>query len=307
MIKRFKVPKMFILVGFFTLILVHFLIKDHFYLSGILFYAFPLFGIITIGIVCAMFFIKDKKLFKILIIFIVSLSAYWWFHSFHFEPETTNVDNKQTALFWNIANQKIKPLNIILKHVAAENPEFISLVETDNISDSIFKIYQNQLKDYQLLQLKGDMIFGSKHPIAKVFYESENDDYAFNHITLNADTGPVEILIIDLYGSPFHNKKYPFEILFNYLNNNTIDLILGDFNTPYESIYFRTFETDFNSFHGLNTGFTYTWPYRLPLYELDHIWIAKKHRALKLQKKNYAVSDHSMLIGHFKLVNHEQN
>lgn len=300
MIGHFKVPKICILLGFFTLIVVHFILKDHFYLTGIIFYAFPLFTILGIGILCASLFLQEKKLFKTLVIALISLCIYWWLHAFHFEPKIADTENHHGILFWNIADQKIKPLSILITHVKADEPDFIALVETENVSDSIFRIYQMQLKDYQLLKLKGNMIIGSKHPINRVLFMGENDNYAFNHITVVMDGKNFEILLIDLYASPFHNKKIPFENIYNYTNKHSIDLVLGDFNTPFESMYFRELEFGFDSFRGLNTGLTYTWPFGLPLYELDQIWISKKHQALKLDKKNYIISDHSLLFGHFK-------
>lgn len=307
MIRRFKIAKILILTVYFVLILIHFFIKDHFYVTGIVFYAFPLLGLIGIGILLVIFFINDERIFEFLTLLTFILSIYWWYHSFHFEPKIIEPDNKQTVLFWNIAKQKDRPLSIISKHVNTENPEFISLVEANYISDSIFKIYQDEFKNYNLIQLEGDMIFGSKAPITNVFYEGVNDDYVLNHISISSGDNAVEILMVDLYGSPLHNKKTPFEIIYDYLNNNRIDFILGDFNTPFESIYFKKFESDFQSFRGLNTGLTYTWPRGLPLYELDQIWISKKYQALKLQKLNYSVSDHSLLIECFSLKIDQQN
>lgn len=294
------------LLGFFALIIIHFIVKDRWYITGVLFYAFPLLVIIGIGIVFAILFSKNQLILKSLIVTTILLGMYWWYHSFHFASEVLENNKYQTVLFWNIAKQKDRPLEVILKHVKAENPEFIGLVETEHISDSIFKIYQTQLQNYQLVHLKSDMIFGSKQPIKNVYYESVSDDYAFNHITIGEANNTLEIMLIDLYGSPFHNKKPPFEIIYKYLKKHPIDVILGDFNTPFESVHFRKLESDFTPFHGLNSGFTYTWPNGLPLFELDQIWISKKHQALKLQKLNYAVSDHSMLIGFFKLKNHKQ-
>lgn len=307
MLKRLKFSKKILLFGFFVLIVNHFLLKDFFYLSGIVFYAFPLLGIIGIGIFCAIIFSKETLILKALTLVIIILGIYWWYHAFHFAPEISENDNQKTVLFWNIAKQKDRPLNIIANHVKTESPEFICLVEAHYISDSIFNRYQNQLSDYHLVRLKGKMLFGSKTPVTNVYFEGINDDYAFNHLSVGANANKVEILIVDLYGSPLHNKKPPFEIIYNYLNNHHIDFILGDFNTPYESIYFRKFENNYQSFHGLNSGFTYTWPKGLPLYELDQIWISKKHKALKLQKLNYPISDHSLLIGHFAFENGAQD
>lgn len=303
MIKRFKFPKYLVLSGYLILVLIHFTIKDYYYLTGLVFYAFPLLGIIGIGLFCAILFTKDTKIFKILVLLILVLSVYWWNHSFHFEPEIDNTTKHQTLLFWNIAKKKDMPLPKLLKHIEAQDPLFIGLVEADYISDSIFKIYQNKLKNYNLIQPKGQKIFGSKIPITNVIHEGLNDDYFINLIILADGVNSFQILMVDLYGSPLHNKKPPFEIIYNYIDNNDIDFIIGDFNTPYESVYFREFEAKFNSLHGLNFGFTYTWPRGLPLYELDHIWISKKHKPLKLQNINYSISDHNLLIGHFKLQN----
>jgi hypothetical protein len=76
-------------------------------------------------------------------------------------------------------------------------------------------------------------------------------------------------------------------------------MVVGDFNIPFESIHFKDFKNNFISFHSFNNGFTATWPLGIPLLELDHFWVSKKHQPVRLYKKYYKASDHALLISEF--------
>ena len=75
---------------------------------------------------------------------------------------------------------------------------------------------------------------------------------------------------------------------------NTI--ILGDFNLPFESKYFKSIKQNFNhAFNEKGNGFRETWFWNFPLLSLDHIWVSKDLKILKTQKINTFKSDHSMI------------
>ena len=70
-------------------------------------------------------------------------------------------------------------------------------------------------------------------------------------------------------------------------------IILGDFNTPPESVWFREWRT--RGFTLANDaprrGFRETWAYGLPLLTLDHVWLAPGWRALRCERLRLG-SDH---------------
>ncbi|MGB6269558.1 MAG: endonuclease/exonuclease/phosphatase family protein, partial [Olleya sp.] len=78
-----------------------------------------------------------------------------------------------------------------------------------------------------------------------------------------------------------------------------IDVVVGDFNTPYNSVHFDSYKNNLKSFHQFSRGTTATWAYGFPLLELDHIWLNQKLTPIQLKKFQYKISDHQLLIAKY--------
>jgi hypothetical protein len=278
----------------------YFFLKDTFYISGIIFYAFPLPIIIVLGVISSWLFFKKRVLVVIGYVFWVLISLFWFSNSFQSNNSSDNNKEGGSVLLWNIAKKDNHPIDIISKNVKANNSNIIALVESMSINDSIFHSYKEKLPNYQFKSLKGKMLIGVKGTIDSIYFEYNKQNYQFNHLVLTIEQKKVSIMIVDVYASPFHFKKDALTSIKDYAIENDIDLIIGDFNTPFESIYFRSFEDSYKSFHKSSDGFTTTWPHGIPLYELDQIWINNDAQLIFLEKKYYKNSDHAMLIGYYK-------
>lgn len=298
--KYLKKHKAYILLIYAFLLAIHFVLKDKIYPISVLFYAFPLFIIIAIGIFVSIIFFNHKKTFYFIVIGQLLLIIYWFNYYYSFaevKPETTKTS---CILFWNVAKKEQLPINILVKNIKEENISNIALVEAENITQKNLLTLKEKLPDFNFKKLKGNMFFGSLNIIKNVNYTSKDKSYKFNLIeTENKDLKIEKILIIDIYANPFFNRKTPLENTFKYIKNSKTDIIVGDFNTPFNSIHFSEYKNNFKSFHGLSKGSSATWAYGLPLLELDHIWVNKKYIPVSLTKKNYKVSDHQMLIANY--------
>ena len=79
------------------------------------------------------------------------------------------------------------------------------------------------------------------------------------------------------------------------------NIILGDFNTPFESLFFENFKKNYqHAFAEKGNGFRETWFWNLPLLSLDHIWVSRDLEILKTEKIATWKSDHSMLKMYLK-------
>jgi len=301
--KFLKKHKAYILIVYAFLLFIHFILKDNIYPLSILFYAFPLIILIVIGLIISLLYIKRKIIFTILILFQLFLTINWFlnYHSYTEYP-STNIYKTSSILFWNVAKNNKPPIEIIIKHIKEENISSFALVEAEYILPKEIKQFKEELPEYNFRKLKGNMIFGSVNQIKKNNYINEYKSYKFNYIeTIKPNNKIEKILIVDIYANPFFNRKKPLSTTFNFIKENDIDIIIGDFNTPFESIHFSKYKSDLNGFHKLSKGFTATWAYGFPLLELDHVWTNKRHTPLNLKKINYSVSDHQLLIADYIL------
>jgi hypothetical protein len=164
-----------------------------------------------------------------------------------------------------------------------------------NQSDYKYKI-EKELHDYKVEYLKSNMIVASKDKIETLNSIQINQNLNLNHIRVGNQT----YLLVDIYASPIHNKKDALNNVIEYANKNSIDVILGDFNTPFESIHFKKFKSKYTSLRTYQKGFSATWPFGIPLLELDQIWLKNEIKPLGLEKTHYSCSDHPVLVGKFK-------
>ncbi|WP_299891942.1 endonuclease/exonuclease/phosphatase family protein [uncultured Lacinutrix sp.] len=293
--------KAYILGIYAFLVFVHFVIKDYIFPISIIFYAFPIIIIIPFGLLTSWFYRKKKVLVYFLIGFSLILS-YHWFNNYYVFPVSKTLSEKDSSiLFWNVAkNSKGLPLDVIFEKIKEYNIDILTFVEAENILQKDIIALKKEFRDYSFKKLKGNMLIGVKGKIDSVFYKSKKKSYKFNIIESTIDGTTSKIIIVDIYASPFFSKRDALKDVLSFSTENNIDIIVGDFNTPYESIHFKNYEINYKSFHDYSDGLTATWPYGIPLLELDQIWLNKTNQPIQLNKFQYLFSDHKLLIAEYR-------
>lgn len=295
-----KKHKAYILGIYAFLILVHFVIKDYIFPISIIFYAFPLIIIIILGLF-TIYFYRRKKVFFFFLIGISLVLSYHWFSKYYVFPKSKTLPKKNNAiLFWNAAkNPERFPIGIISNKTEKHDINILTFVEAENVIEKDIITLKEEFQDYSFKKLQGNMLIGVKGKIDSIFYKSEKKNYKINLIKSTIGNITSKVLIVDVYASPFFNKENTLKEILNFSIENNVDIIVGDFNTPFESIHFRGYENNYRSFHNYCNGLTATWPYGIPLLELDQIWINKTIRPIQLNKFQYLFSDHKLLIAEY--------
>lgn len=109
---------------------------------------------------------------------------------------------------------------------------------------------------------------------------------------------PVEIVLVDLDADPFESRAAAFDALARILAAPPAAprLVLGDFNTPWESVHFdRWRSTMTQAFHEAGEGMSPTWPLPLPLIEIDHVW-GQGIRFTRCGHEDLGASDHRAVV-----------
>ena len=82
---------------------------------------------------------------------------------------------------------------------------------------------------------------------------------------------------------------------------NMRTLVVGDFNTPYDSVAFDPWR--YQWFHGLSqssrTPGAATWPIGLPLLSIDHVWLSKDLWPRQAWKETVLGFDHAWQVIEF--------
>jgi len=283
------------------LLFIHFIIKDYIFPISILFYATPLILIIGYGLFTTLLYLKNKMISAILLIVSCMLIISWLNNYYVFTKNQTESKHQYAILFWNVAKKKELQTDIIINEVKSSSVNIISLVETRFLKPSEINTLKNKLPKYTFLKLKNEMCIGVKGKIDSIHNRYIEDKYMFNYVIANIDNKESKILIADVSASPFFNKKESLKAILDFAIENNVDFIVGDFNTPYESIHFKNYHKAYNSLHDYGHGFTATWPFGVPLLELDQVWLNKKYNPVQLKKEQYSKSDHKLLIAKYNL------
>ncbi|WP_298311324.1 endonuclease/exonuclease/phosphatase family protein [uncultured Aquimarina sp.] len=294
--------KRFLLIFFSIEVFIHFTVKDIVYPINILFYLSAPLLLIIGSLVMSILFFKNKKVFYVLIMCFFSLVFYWRVYYYKTTSIEKSTDSYDTVLFWNIGRNGEDPFKIIMKEIENISPEFAGLVEADCITNEHLEEFRNRFPNYQIRKLEGGMLVIVKGRIDVITYHYALGFYKFNVVDFNIENQKRSILIADINAVPFDNRTSSLDIVYRSAKDHNCSFIMGDFNTPYESIYFNQFRQNLYSFHDVANGFTTTWPYGIPLFEIDQIWSSKNNTPILLKKAYYNTSDHALLIGFYQFI-----
>ncbi len=228
------------------------------------------------------------------------LSIYFYNHYFGSELKGASDGPITNILYWNVAQNQPLPIDILAKHIKESKPEIVALVEAFEVSEEDLTLLKTTFPDYHFQVLNGEMMIGVKGTIESIFYKAEGVIFRYNYVKIKKNNLLFSVMIADVYADPLINKEIPLDIIYTAAQHHNIDILVGDFNTPYESAYFNRFKDDFYSFHNYSLGLTFTWPTPIALIEIDQIWINKSLQPIKLKKFSYNCSDHKLLIAEYR-------
>lgn len=256
-----------------------------YYWSSLFFYTLPL-PIISLLALFTVFF--SKKLWRILMLSltIVSLSI-WIARSYKINTdEPLEKEKGFEIVVWNSQHTQG------LKEAIIENgsvPDVFVLVECNK--ESVKYAELNFPNYYFKLSKEGIGIF-SKVPIAKL-NEIISED---NSRVLSFKIEDYNFYAVDIYASLLNFRGDSLRFLKSTLQTDENTIVLGDFNTPLESVHLSFLKKNFeNSFDEKGDGFRETWFWNIPILSLDHIWVSNDIEIISANKISTFKSDHSML------------
>ncbi|MBJ7880224.1 endonuclease/exonuclease/phosphatase family protein [Gelidibacter salicanalis] len=299
--RKFKlIVKACALIAYAFLLIIHFIVKDHYQLLQVFFYAFPLPILIFTGSTVTLLFYRTRTYFVLGICLILALVVYWFSTSYNFSNNTDIPKDASSILFWNAADGWDLPVDVLMESISSMKPDIIGLVEAEYATVEDIDLLSTTFPQYEFRILKGNMLVGVKGRIENVIFKAEERSYHINFIEAQLRNGRISVAITDIFQSPTMDKKKAIETVLQFASQKKTDLIIGDFNTPQESVHFKSFQTEYRSFHEYGQGFTATWPFGIPLLELDQIFAKKNLTPILLKKFYYPESDHGMLVGYIE-------
>jgi len=223
-----------------TGLVLNLILKDYIWpLSGI-FYLLPLRLLLLISIIYVVLVLKSKvhrivSIILFILILLVILTSSSGFIENNLSPN---------FILWNTARDKTTSedlANFVNRHKA----EVYVFIEFDSKKrkEANKLDLDEMLHDYRIYRLSGNMaiIVGKGFEVNRI--DSLNDSYNYFNIV---ESNGIKYAIVDIGSWPLYNRAKPFGLLYQLVSKYEVDIIAGDFNTPYNSIHFEEFLLNYN-------------------------------------------------------------
>lgn len=293
------------MLGWLTLLLgllLQIWLKDHDARWAVFFYAMPkpcLLGL-SVWLTCWPKLSRSQRIPACLASLCLAL---WWLSTSWCMPERASVPTKNalndeplTILYWNLC----RPNGIdqeMVDLVKQTQPDLAVFVEAGNAGSYLAK-YSESLPDYRPELMQRGILRLSRLKTAS------NRSVLFPRMATYtqfdlAGRGPdFPVIVADIFPHMFHSRKPQIDTVFAQTLRRPDAIVIGDFNTPLESVHLAQFRKHFTeAFEAAGFGLKETWPCGMPLLSIDHIWVGSDWEVLAADKFwRLTGSDHAALL-----------
>lgn len=296
----FNLIRVGVLFVFIFLLILHFIIKDSVDNLIYVFYITPKPILFIFNIFLVVLFIKPRRMRFILSGSAVILFFIWIISDFRFRLHSPEVESDITVLYWNAARGKNNTFQLIANKIESISPDIIGLVEAENLDKAFFLKYENPPFNYVFEKIRKDMIIGVKGTINEIYNFDSDDFYKYGRVEATVKKEPYSLYIVDIFANQPYFRKRILGDLYKAIDIEKNVIVLGDFNTPYESLHFKPFKENlWNAERKAGSGLVTSWPDKYPLLQIDHIWTSKNILPVYSYNEASDLSDHSILISGF--------
>jgi endonuclease/exonuclease/phosphatase family metal-dependent hydrolase len=241
-------------------------------------------------------FSKRIRAAKLYFIFALGCLSVWSYESFSLNSHAATPSNVK-LFFWNAAHNK--RAGEITNYIHQFNADLIGIVEAGTQTKKARSLWKNAFPGYNVELLAGEMAFITRGEILSKESGSLGRRGRFNLLKVALNGEQFHVLLVDVDGDPFRSRAPAFEPLAKMIRSYSQDnlIVMGDFNTPLDSILFESFRQDLtHAFESGGVGFAETWPIPLPVLALDHIWVSKKINVVNCNLNWSWLSDHRSVV-----------
>jgi endonuclease/exonuclease/phosphatase (EEP) superfamily protein YafD len=259
----------------------------------VVFYVLPM--MVMLGLAALLCLFPRRRSLAILAAALIA--ATWCARSFSWHvPEPAAADEVR-VLFWNL-NRPTEPFKPLIGMIRELKPDFVACVEPGENAASNVEDYKAALPGYDCQFMPRGILWLSRHT-SRYRARGRLDSlgaYAVFEAELAGRTQ--RFVTLDVYGPPLLSRRGQLAEGLGFSNQDPRVIVLGDFNTPTESVHFDAYRQQGlqDSLTVGGRGFRETWFYGLPLLSLDHIWLGKDWHVLEARKIWTRQSDHAAIF-----------
>jgi vancomycin resistance protein VanJ len=280
--------------------IVHLTVGDRFAALAPIAYAAPSPLLLVAALVlAAVHGYQRKRRLAVACCALAILAGWQWIGSWGAAPSASVPGPTCRILFWNAASPR-HPSRTLIEVIRAEEPELVAVAEAGKWTDAAEADYRRELPDYHPRALPGQILVFSRQPIRVRETRRLPNRTAIHVLSCDTTIGPVRLVLADVGSDPLHDRKPQIREVLELANSEADTVVVGDFNTPYDSVAFDPFRERFT--HALKdggSGSIETWPSIAPCLAIDHVWLSPTFVPVSGRKRWTTKSDHAMIVADF--------
>jgi len=279
-------------------------VKDRWPVVATLFYGLPpLVAAVYLAISTCLFAWLRKKRRGVIALMATAVGVFAWIQSDYVRAAIHEPAGEGfRVVLWNISDPDVIG-EAMLSVLRQADGQIVVLVESGIRNRKRPEFWASHFPGYHLSALGGGLKLLSKFPISDAAMKTMGAETHFGLYDLDTPFGRVSVVVADIISNPVVPRKAYIDRAYEIAATRPYPtIVLGDFNTPHTSVFFRDFRRTYQhafetSGHGLET----TWLAPLPVLTLDHVWLSEAFTPLRTTLKRTFQSDHAMVVADVQL------
>lgn len=271
-------------------ILLQLWLKDRHPAWAVLFYAMPKPCLAALAFVLML--LPRQRVWKRVAAggLMISITLWWTLTSWSSgkqpaaEPSNDLTKDEITVLYWNLCRPKAVDQEA-LALVRELNPQIAAFVEPGPELTKHLPAYEQALPGYTAAWMPRGVLWLSR--LSSRYRERGKLDGlgAYARFEVYEPGAPFQIVVADVHPSLMRSREQQLKEVLAQSQDRDDTIFVGDFNTPFESVYFDVWRTRYtHAFSTAGSGLRETWPLGLPLLSIDHIWVGKSWEVVETRK-----------------------
>jgi endonuclease/exonuclease/phosphatase family metal-dependent hydrolase len=232
-------------------------------------------------------------------IIVLAVSGGQWVGLWGASPPSAPPGPACRILFWNAASPT-HPSRALIDAVQDTQSDLIVLAESGLIPAQGADAYAHELPGYRLHGFPHEIMVLSKGAVTMRDPRLLPNRSSVRILECESPVGTLTLVVADLGSSPLADRKPIIAEVFEIAAAEPDAIVLGDFNTPYDSVTFDPFRDRYtHALKAARPGPIETWPYIFPCLAIDHVWLPQAFAVVSADKRWTVKSDHAMLMVRF--------
>ncbi|MCH7988723.1 MAG: endonuclease/exonuclease/phosphatase family protein [Planctomycetes bacterium] len=285
-------------------VIVRLTLRDRSLLSAILFYSTPPLVLTALLFFSAgLLFVRKCRKLSTGVFAAGILCLIWTFQTSFYHNSERPPDDSIPVLFWNVSHG-VMGWSAIAEEIQRSKPQLIGLVEGGKNDEFMREFWSLEFPDYERKVFDGGLVLLVKGNILKTDSGRLGSRSRFASAEILLDGLKVTVVLVDICSEPWISRREPLEKLTAVLRekNHKPLLLMGDFNTPPDSLFLRGIRRDLvNAFEEAGDGYSATWPIPVPVLTLDQVWVNKGIEVHRCLLGWSVLSDHRPVLSEITL------